>query len=552
MIRRPANKQLLIGVVGILVIAMTSLFLLVLASVPPISRDALTHHLFIPKLWLQHGGIFEIPHLDVSYYPMNIDFLYMLPLMFHNDIVPKYIHFAFGLATAWLIFQYLKRRLGLVFGICGALFFLTIPVIVKLSITVYVDLGLVFFSTLSLMSLFKWLEQGYAVKYLIMSGIACGLAMGTKYNGLLVCLLIGLFVPLVYIRSTVSDGLKSQVRALAFTALFVLSALIVFSPWMIKNAIWTGNPIHPLFKSFFQRPNNSNQAQTSPKPAWNHFIARKIVFNEKAWETATTPIRIFFQGRDDNPKYFDGKLNPFLLLLPLAAFWVRRGCHPGVRLEKLLLAGFALLYLLIVYLQTDMRIRYTAPMLPPLVILAMFGLENIIRKTGTISNRLTRRGLGLTIGVMVVGMFFINARYAVHQYHQVAPLAYINGHTQREAYIARHRPEYTVINFANNSIPENARILGVFLGNRGYYSDREIFFDFKILAKSAKQFDDSETIRSRLKRRGITHLIVRYDFFNHWRGQVLATENRQALDAFFSQQTELIFEADGHGLFRCL
>jgi len=33
----------------------------ILASVPPVSKDALTHHLAVPKLFLKHGGIYEIP-----------------------------------------------------------------------------------------------------------------------------------------------------------------------------------------------------------------------------------------------------------------------------------------------------------------------------------------------------------------------------------------------------------------------------------------------------------------------------------------------------------
>ncbi|MDT8380603.1 MAG: hypothetical protein RQ739_17105, partial [Desulfotignum sp.] len=60
--------------------------IVLLASVPPVDRDALTHHLFIPKLYLLHGGIYEIPHIGFSYYPMNLDLLYMIPLAFNNDI----------------------------------------------------------------------------------------------------------------------------------------------------------------------------------------------------------------------------------------------------------------------------------------------------------------------------------------------------------------------------------------------------------------------------------------------------------------------------------
>lgn len=43
--------------------------LIALAYTPPFSRDALIHHLQLPKLYLLHGGIYEIPELVFSYYP---------------------------------------------------------------------------------------------------------------------------------------------------------------------------------------------------------------------------------------------------------------------------------------------------------------------------------------------------------------------------------------------------------------------------------------------------------------------------------------------------
>ncbi len=104
----------------------------VMALVPPVSRDALTHHLAVPKLYLQHGGMVEIPAIEFSYYPMNLDLLYLLPLYFGNDILPKFIHLAFALATAGLIFGYLRRRTTMNLALAGALFFLSLPVIVKL------------------------------------------------------------------------------------------------------------------------------------------------------------------------------------------------------------------------------------------------------------------------------------------------------------------------------------------------------------------------------------------------------------------------------------
>ena len=176
------------------------LSILVMSAVPPVSRDALTHHLAVPKLWIEHGGIYEIPTLPFSYSPMNLDLLYVIPLLLGNDIAPKYIHFFFGLATAWLIYSFLRKRTSLAYALLGALLFLSTPVVVKLSISVYVDLGLVFFAWASIYYLFKWQGSSFQIKNLLLSAICCGMGLGTKYNGLLVLFLLTLFVQFIFIK----------------------------------------------------------------------------------------------------------------------------------------------------------------------------------------------------------------------------------------------------------------------------------------------------------------------------------------------------------------
>ena len=48
---------LLVALIGIIIL---------LSCVPPVSRDALTHHLAVPKLYLKHKGMFEIPSIMFS------------------------------------------------------------------------------------------------------------------------------------------------------------------------------------------------------------------------------------------------------------------------------------------------------------------------------------------------------------------------------------------------------------------------------------------------------------------------------------------------------
>ena len=248
------NKYKVTGLMTVMLIAFLILVTctLLLALVPPTSRDALTHHLFIPKLYIEHGGIYEISSIPFSYYPMNLDLLYMIPLYFGNDIIPKFIHYFFALLTAWLIYKYLKNRTNSNYATIGSLFFLSIPIIVKLSITVYVDLGLTFFTTASLLLIFAWLDSDYKLRYLIFAGIFCGLAVGTKYNGLISLFLLPLFVPVLYIRS--KGGIDvSNSKSIGFSLIFFAAAILIASPWFIRNYVWTGNPIYPLHDSLIQK-----------------------------------------------------------------------------------------------------------------------------------------------------------------------------------------------------------------------------------------------------------------------------------------------------------
>lgn len=515
---------------------------IILSCVPPVSRDALVYHLALPKLYLKYGEICEIPSLIFSYFPSNLHLLYTIPLYFNNDSIPKIIHFAFAMLTAWLIFVYLRKRLSTLYGLFGALFFLSIPLIVKLSITAYVDLGLVFFSTASLFYLIRWIEDNFKLKHLILSGIWCGLALGTKYNGLMVLFLMTLFVPFVYSRSAGPDP-QNQYKAIAYSAVFMLTALLIFSPWMIRNYIWTHNPIYPLYDNWFN-PDN-------PAPAYSiltimNFELRSIIQEEPWWEIALLPIRIFFQGQDGNPRYFDGKLNPFLLFLPFFAFWQHHKASSALITEKKMFAFFSILVLLFVLFTTNMcQLRYTAIMIPPLVILAVFGLHDM--HAGLSKFPQIRKTLMVVIAISAAG---INAAYIYGQFKYVDPISYITGSISRDEYIKRYRGEYPALQFANSNLPENAKILGIFIGDRRYYCDKEMVFDINGLLKTIKEAASPEKIASDLGKKGITHLLIRYDLFNEWRGNNFEGGKAAMLGVFLRKHLTPLFSKGGYGLFR--
>lgn len=516
----------------------------ILSSVPPVSRDALVHHLAIPKLYLQHGGIYEIPSLPFSYYPMNLDFLYIIPLYFKNDILPKFIHFSFALMTAGMIFGYLRRRIDLAHGLLGALFFLSTPIVVKLSITAYVDLGLAFFSTASILMILKWAESGFKLRYLSGAAVACGLGMGTKYNGLLVCFLHSLIVVLVFVRSNLDATARRY--GPGYGAFFILIALLCFSPWMLRNAIWTGNPVFPLLQGVF------GGGADSGEPAVSLLTYRRVVYGESWWEIAMLPVRVFFQGEDGNGRFFDGRLNPFLLVLPICAFFLKQKETAAVVREKNVLLLFSITYFTFTLLSIVMRVRYLVPLIPSVVILGIFGVRNLTVMSYLQAHRHQKMlSLGL-YSVLLAGMFLPNALYIREQFRWVNPFDYLSGAVSREAYITHYRPEYPAMAYINSHLPADARILFLFLGKRGYYCGRDYVIDDRegidrFSGVVQRSVGPSE-IRARLKREGITHLLVCEPLIKKWTDETLEAGEKQRLRMFLDQETRALFAENGYAV----
>ena len=525
--------------------------IVMLASVPPVSRDALIHHLAVPKMYLRHGGIYEICSMHFSYFPMNLDLLYLVPLYFKNDIAAKYIHFLFALLTAGLIYRYLRQTLSRNYGILGALFFLTLPVIVKLSVTVYVDLGLIFFSWASLYCILRWYDADFSTRWLIPAGIACGLALGTKYNGLLLLPIMGTFIPILYASKKNRDVPKHNFRlrnknafaGLGRASVFLLIALVFFSPWMIRNIVWKGNPVYPLYNSVFNPPAQPVFSETVEKektPAKNAFWMRRHVYKESFWQTLSIPVRAFFQGQDDNPRYFDGRLNPFLLLLPLAAFIrVRQPCFPAFTIHRTILALFALLFILFVFFQTDFRIRYMGPAIPPLVVLSVFGIHSLFDMASRQTGAVKTAGQAAVTAVVLLALF-LNGHYIYGQFDHIRPWDYLSGAVDRDAYISRFRREFPVVAHANKVLPADARVLCLSIGDRTYYLDRALHLAEDFYNKTGGRYSEADLI-NKLTRYGTTHVIIDRGVLFDWL-ITLPQEEQAVFLNVFKNNTRVLYE----------
>ena len=127
-------------------------------------------------------------------------------------------------------------------------------------------------------------------------------------------------------------------------------------------------------------------------------------------------------------------------------------------------------------------------------------------------------------------------------------MSYISGTLDRDTYIARYRSEYPILQYVNRSLAQDAKIMGLFMGNRRYYCDRELIFGESLLTRAVMRADTIGQIGTMVTERGFTHMIVRFDLLKKWSGGLDDTE-RALLVQYLETNTQAILIIGEYGLF---
>lgn len=515
---------------GILVILIAEILLGVL---PPTSRDELTHHLAIPKLYADAGRIVEVPVAPYAYYPMLVDMLYTPWVYWGYDFVPKWIHALYGALTGLLLYAYLAWRMSPVYGLLGAFFFLSTPVILRLGHWGYIDLGITFYTTAALLLLLRWREDRNALGALGLAGLSLGFALATKPNGLVAALILTMLFALVLARPP-RQSLPASMRE---SALFGVLMFLPFTPWLGKNWWQTGNPFYPFFPGWF-RPLAGAGYDVASFPGVGIFAKRELLYGESVWQIFALPLRLFFSGQDDNPQFFDGVLTPILiLLLP----WAFRGKWSE---DKKLLAGFSLLTLLYGIFLVDLRVRYVLSIVPPLVILLVYGVFNIYARV--------KRPAILFAGLSLFAAW--HGAYLWKYVAAAAPWPYLVGAESRDEYLTRNLPEYPAFRYINRQAPANAKIYLLFVGRRAYYCRRDYFHDGGelpgFLLGAIRNANGTEQLALSLREKQITHLMVREDLLTGFLSNNLTADQARLWNEFAATRLRLDFREQGHAVYQ--
>lgn len=541
---------------------LSSLFVLIGSLSPPtiLEWDSLSYHLAIPKLYLKAGRIYFVQFTSHASFPFTTEMLYTVGLALSGHVLAKLIHFAFFIGCAFLLLcignsvalrlwssasqnnpdERLPSPTRSAWAASWSLF--TIPIALAEASTAYIDIALSFYVLLFAHAIMRWLSM-QSFGWLALAAVACGICMGIKYTGVLLLLPLVCVALLPHIVG--GKQLKAS-RAVARLFVPIVIALVVASPWYVKNLILTGNPFFPFFYEVFGGR------------WWNEKMAEQYRRHQLEFGTGRTPLQLILAPwnltmRSGIPKgltrsgkepiRYEVEPNPtsgigltFLAFIPTVVL-----IKPISPYATLLLAICAYWFLAWFY-----SVQYLRYLLPCIVLLC--GV------VGYAYSHWFERGI-LTRAVSQVAMLIAVAYSSLIAFAWSLPsMPVVMGIVSEDEYLTQTLPSYVAAKYINRHLPKNAKVI-TYGEPLCYYFERDylwgdpghnLLIDYERVAASGDQMG---ALFESYRKLGVTHVLLNRRYFSLAADGVPNGLLRRAIEEgllkqLMSQKGEELYEID--------
>ncbi len=445
----------------------------IMAFMPEIFYDSLVYHLAAPNYYLLKHQILPMRFLSHSNFPLNMSMLYMLALSLNNEILAKMLHCLMGVLTVPLIYFSVKRIYNAKAALFSALIFCSAPIFSMNSWTCGNDVGLTFFFALAYVTYLSWLKTGEAGQFALFA-VFTGIAMGTKYTA--VFSVAGLVVSLA-IHLWRNYG---QFPAIKKLFLYFATVFLFILPWLLKNYIFTGNPIQPFLHTVLGGEN------------------LKIIGSGISWRIAgflSSPWTLTLSGGDSLT--YIGPV--FLLLLPCLLIFRKLDKLVGHSLI-VVCAGYAVWY------PVQLPYRYVLPLFIALSVCLGWAAYAVTERF---------KAFKLLVAAIVAANFMAVFAMALG----MGLNGYLSKGMPKDEFLSVTQPSYpnppyAAIDWINKNLRPDAKVF--FIGeSRPFYMKRD-FISYSVeanvqpLIAYLRKAKDPDDFHAMLRAENFTHLLVNY------------------------------------------
>jgi|GEM_PF-2363264 len=474
----------------------------VLGLLPPTDFDALMYHLSTVKLYLEHGGFWNIYYNASADYPMLTEMNFMIGLALENDIICKTQSFLLGVMTMALIAYlctYLFNDKGLI--IPSLLIFCTFTVIIANMSNCDVDIPQALWTIIALIVLEKYLD-GHKITYLLLASIVTGMALQTKTFG-------ALAIPVMFTRIFIQrGGPLVTVPRIKEAAIVVSIPLLMGLPWYIKSYI-NNQTIFSIKHATIigQGLGDPMGVQCASQACYWFFNGIIRVFGAP-WTFSVFPGQ--HQGDTFGPL--------FIAILPFL-FLVKTPKNIKIVLIAMGLFFAQILFVEMWFIQGGSSIRYSMFIVicaTPLIVWTVRSMKQY-------------PAAQKIVWCMIICMICMGSVLFIKRYHKEW-LAFLTLQT-RDEYYSRILPEYAVIKTINR-LPENTVVMPLY-----NYSD---YLLERPYITAYRQYASAEEMKKDFRQKNIGYIFAN--------DKLDTSKNRNAFPEF--TEKEIVDSANGFYLFK--
>ena len=447
--------------------------------VPPHQYDSLVYHLALPQEYLRAGRLTAPGGILYAHFPQNGEMLFSLALALGSDLLAQmFVWLAAALTIAWLLT--FGRRLTSA-APWAAVLVATHTAVLLMSSTTYVEPLVMLWITAAVLS-FEASDDGSHSGPLMLSAVFMGLALGTKYYA-------GLAAVLLVARLVWRGRFKAAV-------VFAAVAGALFSPWLVKNWIFVGNPVFPFLYRLFP----ATKIGWTADLASGYFQVLTEYGHARGFfrDLASLPVLLFrnplrFGGGMDVLGDLGWDLTLWLWPVGLWAAWKHKGPRG--------LAAFTVVYAA-GWFTTGVVLRFLTALAPALALVGAAGVAAWREEAGPSARAVAAAAAGLLIS----GHLFL-ALYVHGVFGSGAVLLALE---DRETFLSRRLEYYPCAAFAREGLAPGDKIL-VVGEQRGYYLPRAHLSSTvhapNLYVSRADAAASPEDLALALRADGFTHLL---------------------------------------------
>lgn len=468
-------------------LALLGLFLLLGllgALAPATDNDTLLYHLAAPQRYLDHHGLFYIPENLWTNVPLFTEMLYTLGLGLMNQALARLFVVTFYLLALAATALFCRRHFPRANPLAAALLVGSIPLLAILNCTNLNEFALIAYALGALFAFVNLWREGEA-RWLILVGLLAGCASSVKYTGFVWLALLPVGAWRVCSTGQTPRPWRPVVAAAAL-------ALLLPGCWLVKNAVYTGNPVFPLAYSLFdggQWPAERAAAYFEHMREFGH--RTRGLFGViwplvgTAWDHAAFGSRLIGIGP------------LFLLALPLALL---------LRRDRPRLATGLIWLALVLYLVWALTVQSLRYLLPTLTICSLI----IVEAMGRLVDRPPSTPRSAAHLVLILAAVCHLAWFATVQQREFAPQRGILGNRARQDYLAEHVLSYQIVRLANETLGPEGRAL--LIGEwRTFYLRVPFAADAgpnePIILRYLEGASTPQAVAQRLRADGFTHVL---------------------------------------------